>query len=121
MNDNVLDESSTLHLLGLTFTSDLFFEPYTKSIAKLASAKAASLYGARHLLTPDSLLYLYQSQIRPCMEYCCHILGGSSNNALSFLDKVQKGIVNIVGPALAANLQPLSHCHDVASLSLFYK
>ncbi len=55
------------------------------------------------------------------MEYCCHIWGGSSNDALSLLDKVQKRIVNIVGPALAANLQPLSHRRNVASLSLFYK
>ena len=121
MNGNVLDESSTLHLLGLTLTSDLSFKPYIKSIAKLASAKVASLYRARHFLTPDSILYLYKSQIRPCMEYCCHIWGGSSNDALSLLDKVQKRILNLVGPALAANLQPLSHRRDVASLSLFYK
>ena len=73
MNDDVLDESSTLRLLGLTFTSDLSWKPYIKSIAKLASAKVASLYRARHFLTPDSILYLYKSLIRPCMEYCCHI------------------------------------------------
>jgi ribonucleases P/MRP protein subunit RPP40 len=121
MNGDVLEESSTLRLLGLTFSSDLSWKPYIKSIAKLASAKVASLYRARHFLTPDSILYLYKSLIRPCMEYCCHIWGGSSNDALSLLDKVQRRIVNIVGPALAANLQPLSHRRNVASLSLFYK
>ena len=121
MNGDVLDESSTLRLLGLTLTSDLSWKPYIKSIAKLASAKVASLYRARHFLTPDSILYLYKSLIRPCMEYCCHIWGGSSYDALSLLDRVQRRIVNIVGPALAANLQPLSHRRNVASLSLFYK
>ncbi|XP_065681395.1 uncharacterized protein LOC136095097 [Hydra vulgaris] len=55
------------------------------------------------------------------MEYCCHIWGGSSNDALSLLDKVQKCIVNIDGLALAAKLQPLSHRGNVSSLSLFYK
>ncbi|XP_065643010.1 uncharacterized protein LOC136074603 [Hydra vulgaris] len=55
------------------------------------------------------------------MEYCCHIWGGSSNDALSLLDKVQKRIVNIVGPALVANLQPFSNYRNVASLFLFYK
>ncbi|XP_065678169.1 uncharacterized protein LOC136093156 [Hydra vulgaris] len=30
-------------------------------------------------------------------------------------------VYSIVGPALAANLQTLSHCCNVASLSLFYK
>ncbi|XP_065654651.1 uncharacterized protein LOC136081276 [Hydra vulgaris] len=62
-----------------------------------------------------------KSQIRPCMEYCWYIWGGSSNDALSLLDKVQKRIVNIVELALADNLQPLSHCCNFGSLSLFYK
>ncbi|XP_065668128.1 uncharacterized protein LOC136088359 [Hydra vulgaris] len=121
MNSDVLDESSTLHHLGLTLTSNLSWKPYIKSVAKLTSAKIASPYRARHILTSDSILYLYKSQIQPCMEYCCHIWGGSSNDALSLLYKVQKRTINIVGPALAANLQPLSHRRNVASLSLFYK
>ncbi|XP_065675474.1 uncharacterized protein LOC136091694 [Hydra vulgaris] len=104
MNGDVLDESSILHLLGLTLTSNLSWKPYIKSVAKLASAKVASLYQARHFLTSDSILYLYKSQIRPCMEYCCHIWGGSSNDALSLLDRMQK-----------------CNCRNVASLSLFYK
>ncbi|XP_065679767.1 uncharacterized protein LOC136094102 [Hydra vulgaris] len=55
------------------------------------------------------------------MEYCCHIWGGSSDDALSLIDKVQKRIVNIVGPAFAADRQPVSHRRNVASLSLFSK
>ncbi|XP_065658585.1 uncharacterized protein LOC136083104 [Hydra vulgaris] len=55
------------------------------------------------------------------MEYCCHIWGESSNDVFSLLDKVQKRIVNVVGQALAAKLQQLSHRRNVASLSLFYK
>ncbi|XP_065654542.1 uncharacterized protein LOC136081173 [Hydra vulgaris] len=105
MNGDVLNVSSTLHFLGLTLTSDLSWKPCIKSVVKLASAKVASLYPA-HFLTSDSIFYLYKSQIRLCMEHYYHIWGGSSNDALSLLDKVQKCIVNIVGPALAANLQP---------------
>ncbi|XP_065662685.1 uncharacterized protein LOC136085318 [Hydra vulgaris] len=104
MNGNVLDESSALHLLGLTLNSDLFWKSCIKSAAKLVSAKVASLYQARHFLTPDTILYLYKSQIRPCLEYCYHFWGGSSNDALSLLDKVQKRFVNFVGPALAPKL-----------------
>ncbi|XP_065662647.1 uncharacterized protein LOC136085284 [Hydra vulgaris] len=106
---------------GLTLVPDLSWKLDIKLIAKLVSAKVASLYRARHFLTPDSILNLYKSQIRPCIEYCCHIWGGSSKDALSLLDKVKKSMVNIVGPALAANLQPLSQRRNVASLSLFYK
>ena len=96
MNGNTLTESSTLHLFGLSFRTELSWKPYIQTIAKSASAKVDSLYRAHHFLTPDSILYLYKSLIRPCMEYCCHIWAGSSNDALSLLDKVQKRIVNVV-------------------------
>ncbi|XP_065650960.1 uncharacterized protein LOC136079166 [Hydra vulgaris] len=121
MNDYVLNESSTLHLLGLTLTSNLSWKPYFKSIAKLASVRVASLYRAPHFRSLDYILYLYKFQIQSCMEYCCHIWGRSSDDTHSLLDKLQKHIVSIVGPALAANLQLLSLRHNVVSLSLFYK
>ena len=37
------------------------------------------------------------------------------------LDKLQKRICRIVGPLLAASLEPLAHRGNVASLSLFYR
>ena len=40
---------------------------------------------------------------------------------LELLDKLQKRICRIVGPSLAASLEPLAHCRNVASLSLFYR
>ncbi|XP_065678978.1 acidic leucine-rich nuclear phosphoprotein 32 family member A-like [Hydra vulgaris] len=46
-NGDVLDESPSLHLLGLNLTSDLSWKPYIKSVAKLVSAKFASLYRAQ--------------------------------------------------------------------------
>ena len=63
-------------------------------------------------------LYLYKSTIRPCMEYCCHILAGAPS---CYLDLLQKWICRIVGPSLAASLEPLAHRRNVASLSLFYR
>ena len=40
---------------------------------------------------------------------------------LKSLDKLQKQICRIVGPSLAASLEPLAHRRNVASLSLFYR
>ena len=37
------------------------------------------------------------------------------------MDKLQKQICRTVGPSLAASLEPLAHCRNVASLSLFYR
>ena len=104
----LLHNSSSLCLLGLSVASDLTWNDYIKSIAKSASMKVGSLYRARHYLTPECILHLYKSLIRPCMEYCCHIWAGASSVVLSLLDKVQSRIVKIIGPTLAVNHQPLS-------------
>ena len=55
------------------------------------------------------------------MEYCCHIWAGARSSYLDLLDKLQKQICRIVGPSLATSLEPLAHCRNVASLSLFYR
>lgn len=36
-----------------------------------------SLSRSRKYKTPDAMLYLYKSQIRPRMEYCCYIRTGA--------------------------------------------
>ena len=55
------------------------------------------------------------------MEYCYHVWAGAPSCFLDLLDKLQKPICRIVGPSLAASLEPLAHCRNVASLSLFYR
>ena len=55
------------------------------------------------------------------MEYCCQVWAGAPSSNLELLDKLQKRICRIVGPSLAASLEPLIHCQIVASLSLFYR
>ena len=72
-------------------------------------------------LSPEVALYLSKSTIRPCMEYCCQVWAGASSCYLDLLDKLQKRICRIVGPSLAASLEPLAHRRNVASLSLFYR
>ena len=72
-------------------------------------------------LSLEFALYLYKSNIGPCMEYCCHVWVGAPGCYLELLDKLQKGICRAVGPWLAASLETLAHCWKVASLSLFYR
>ena len=55
------------------------------------------------------------------MEYWCHVWAGTPNCYLKLLDKLQKWMCRTVGPSLAASLEPLAHCQNVASLSLFYR
>ena len=70
-------------------------------------------------LSPEVGLYVYKSTIQPCMEYCYHVWTGASSCYLELIDKLQKRICRTVGPSLAASLESLVHCRNVASLSLF--
>ena len=55
------------------------------------------------------------------MEYCCYVWVGAPSCYLELLDKLQKRICWTADPSLAASLEPLVHCQNVASLSLFYR
>ena len=83
--------------------------------------KVSSVVPVFKFLSPEVALYLYKSTIRPCMEYCCHVWAGAPSCYLDLLDKLQKRICRIVGPSLAASLEPFAHRRNVASLSLFYR
>ena len=108
-------------MLGVTFSSKLEWGSYIIFIAKTVLKKIGALICSMKVLFPEDALYLYKSTICPCMEYCCHIWAGAPSCYLELLDKLQKRICRTVGPSLAASLEPLAHCRNVASLSLFYR
>ena len=120
MDGSFLEEKSSFKMLGLTFSSKLDWGSYITSIAKTASKKIGALIRFMKFLPPEVALYLYKSTIRPCMEYCCHVLAGAPSCYLELLDKLQKWICRIVGLSFAASLEPLAHCRNVASLNIFY-
>ena len=121
MDGSVLEEKSYFKMLGLTFSSKLDWGSYIVSIAKTASKKIGALIRSMKFLSPEVVLYLYKSNIWPCMEYCCHVRAGAPSCYLELLDKLQKRICRTFGLALAASLEPLAHRWNVASLSLFYR
>ena len=122
MDGSVLEEISSFNkMLGLTFSSKLYWGSYILSTDKTASMKIGALIRSVKFLSPEVALYLYKSTICPCMEYCYHVWAGAPSCYLELLDKLQKRICRTVGPSLAASLEPLAHCQNVASLSLFYR
>ena len=122
MDNSVLEEAPCFErFLGLKLTPDLKWNSYILSVAKEAGKMVGSFFRTRKYLTPAAILYLYKSQIRPRMEYCCHIWSGASKTSLSSLDKVQRRLRRLIGDDLFSTLQPLSHRRNVASLSLFYR
>ena len=107
-------------MLGLTFSSKLDWGYYIIYIAKTSSKKIGALIYSMFLFS-EVVLHFYKSTIRPCMEYCCHVWVGAPSCYLELLDKLQKQICRSVGPSLAAFLEPLAHCRNVASLDIFYR
>ena len=118
MDESVLEEKTCFKLLGLTFSSKLDWGSYIVSIAKTSSKKIGALIRSMKLLSPDAALYLYKSTEWSCMEHRCHVFAGAPSCYLELLDKLQKRICRTVGPSLAASLEPLAHCRNVASLSV---
>ena len=94
---------------------------YIISIAKTASKEIEASIRSMKFLCPEAALHLCKSTICPCIEYCCHVWAGAPGCYLELLDKLQKRICRVVGPSLAASLEPLAHRRNVASLSLFYR
>ena len=95
-------------MLGLNFCSKLDWDSYIVSIAKTASTKIGALIRSMKFLSPEVALYLYKSTIQPYMEYCCHVWAGAPSCYLELLDKLERRICRIVGPSLAASLEPLA-------------
>ena len=106
MDGSVLEEKSSSKMLGLTFSSKLDWGSYIISIAKTASKKIGALIRCMKFLSPEIAPYLHKSTIRPYMEYCCHVWAGAPS---CYLDLLEKRICRIVGPSLAASLEPLAH------------
>ena len=119
MDGSVLEEKSYSKVLRLSFSSKLDWGSYTISIAKTASKKIGALIRSMKFLSPEVVLYLCKSTIRPCIEYCFHVWAGTPSCYLELLDKLQKRICRAIDPSLAASLEPLAHRRNVASLSLF--
>ena len=104
MDGSVLEEKSPFKMLGLTFSSKLYWGSYIISIAKTSIKKIGALIRSMKFISPEVALYLYKSTICPCMEYCCQVWVGVPSCYLELLDKLQKQIWRTVGPSLAASL-----------------
>ena len=121
MDGSVLEEKSSFKMLGLTFSSKLDWGSYIISIAKTASKKIGTLIRSMKFLSPEVSLCFYKSTIRPWNTVVMSglVLLVVTWNCCNC--KLQKRICRTVGPSLVASIEPLAHCRNVASLSLFYR
>ncbi|CAH2232239.1 jg2961 [Pararge aegeria aegeria] len=67
--------------------------------------------------SPEQLLFLYQTQVRSCIEYCRQLWDGSAMYQLDSLDPVDRRAKRLIANDLAVSrLQSLKHCRKVFSL-----
>ena len=94
MDGSVLEEKLCFKMLGLTLSSKLDWGSYIISIAKSVSKKIGILIRSMKFLSPEVVLYLYKSTIRPALQgYCCHVWAGAPSCFLEMLDKLQNGYI----------------------------
>lgn len=102
MSDHTLKEAPCFeHLLSLNLTLDLKWNTCIHAIAKDTGRMVWYLYCIWKYLIPAAMLKLYKSQIRPRMEFWCHIWTGAVQSSLSSLDKVQKWLSGLVSDELS--------------------
>ena len=109
-------------MLGLTFSSFLYWGSYIISITKTGSKKVGALICSMKFLSPEDAWNFTKPIKRPCNEYYCHVWAGALSCYLELLDKLQKWICRTVGlHLLPASYHPLANRQNVASLNLFYR
>ena len=70
VDGSVFQEKVSFTMLGLSLPSNLNWNSYVISTAKMAFKKIGAMTHSMRLLSPEVALYLYKSTIQPCMEYC---------------------------------------------------
>ncbi|XP_028036460.1 uncharacterized protein LOC114247653 [Bombyx mandarina] len=89
-------------ILGVDISSVVQFGGHLESKAKMASKKLGVLNRAKQYFKPAHRLKLYKAQVRPHMEYCCHLWAGALGYQLSPFDRIQRRASRIVDdPELA--------------------
>ena len=118
--NNVIESSSTINILGVNLSHNLSWKFHIENLAKAASRKLGVLYRCKTFFSSEQLLKLYVGMIRPCLEYCSHIWAGSS--AVSLLDGVERKAFRLINDSsLTSSLDSLSLRRKVSCLSLFYR
>ena len=117
----VLQESSLLKLVGLTFTSNLTWTKHVNNIYRNASKNIALLHRANLVCSKEALATIYKSHIRSRLEYCCPIWMGSGTTVLSKLDRVQERAGRILGAVQYSRLHSLHHRRVVSSMCALHR
>ena len=99
-----IDRKSSLKLLGISFDEKLNFNDHVKCITKRATAKLYVVFRlGRFGFSLCELTLLHKALVLTTLTYCCSVWGGTSDENLRKIDRVQSkavrlGIINEYTP-----------------------
>ena len=117
-----ISEVQFTKFLGVIIDSHLTWKNHIDHISSKISKNIGIIKKARKVLPKETLLTLYYSFIYPYLNYCIHIWGSSSTNALEKILLLQKRIVRIIcGVNRLTHSDPLFKSLSVLSITKLYK
>ena len=115
----VLEESSSLQVLGVTLDSKLTFETHVRNIVSVASQKLGIVRKAFKIFGDVVVTSrCFKSFVLPLLEYCSPVWGSAAESHLKLLDRVVTGAQFVCGDC---GLGHLAHRRAVGSLCMLYK
>ena len=80
----VLEQVECLKNLGVLLTSDLTWSKHTESICAKAKKLLGMIYRCfSEYSNPDTLLHMYESMVRPHLEYASQVYGTHTSKRIS--------------------------------------
>jgi len=85
----LIESSTTVKDLGVTFCSNLTFDIHIGNIVKKANSKAAWVLSLISSRSKNDLLFLYKTYVRSNLEYCCPLWHPSGPNSMGNTKKLE--------------------------------
>lgn len=126
LDGSILLQQPSINILGVEIDNTLSFTSHVKDMATRSAKKLACVRRISHHLDVKGCLTLYNSQIRPIMEYSPLVWSSCPPSYLHLLNKIQERARRLIESKRDGNsppilLQPLQHRRNVAGLCVFYK
>ena len=100
MNNISLEETPTEKDLGVTFDQNLKFSTHIKNIVSKANSRLGIIKRNFSKLTPETLLPLYKTLVRPLLEYCCNIWNPQLKCDFNEIERIQRRATRLILPIM---------------------
>ena len=97
---NILNPSSRVRNLGITFDSDLAFTDHISNICRSSFHQIRQLRQARSSLDTNSATILANALVTSKLDYCNSLLYSLPSTAIDRLQRVQNSLARIVIPTV---------------------